>query len=163
MAAKPLDPAKAEKKLWKEIGRTHAGMLGLVNGPGMHFKPMVGLCGKDHALYFFTRRDAELAKALEVHTGTAMFTVAAEDKDLFACIGGELSREPQRLKAEALWRKALDDWLPEGRTDPNLIALRLDVSDAEVWLKRKGPARLVYRAPAPPPKHARKEARPSVQ
>lgn len=148
MAAKPLDPDKAERKLARELGRAHAGMLGLTDAGPRHFQPMTALRHDDRTLYFFVRKDGDLAKALAEDGGKAMFNLVSDDGNLFACIAGELRREADRPKAEALWRKELEDWLPEGRTDANLLALRFDITDAEVWHKRRGPARFAYRRAA---------------
>ena len=38
-----------------------------------------------------------------------------------------------RAKIEELWSAACKPWFPEGKDDPSLALLRVDVDDAEFW------------------------------
>lgn len=133
-----------EDKLWKTIEHDRTGMLGLV-GPGAgHFQPMTAFGEKgEGALWFFVRRDNDLIR--QAGSGAkAMFTLSSKDRDLWACIGGELSEQHDQSRIDKYWNPVAAAWFPEGKDDPQLTLLRLELQDAEAWLSTKGPVRFAY-------------------
>jgi len=133
-----------EDRLWKEIDKGRFGMLGLVGEEHRdHFQPMTAYPErKTGTIWFFTRDDTDLAKA--ANGGMAMMTFQTKDQDLHACLGGQLwaSRDPERI--EKFWNPILAAWYPEGKDDPHLTLLRLDLDSAAVWLSDAGPVKFAY-------------------
>ena len=120
----PHDPEVLEGRVRKAIQSARAVMLGVVGGRLRHFNPMKGYVVDDEKpVWFLCKRDAELA--LEVSDGqhAAMAIVVSEDHHLHASGGGSL-----------LWSSMAEAWLPEGRTSPDVILLRFDPEEAEVWI-----------------------------
>ena len=119
----------------KAINATRAVMLGVVGGAPRHFNPMKGhVVEGERPIWFLCKRDAQLATELQGGSHAAMAVVISEDHHLHACVGGALSAERDQARIDQLWNSVADAWLPEGRTSPDVILLRLDPSDAEVWL-----------------------------
>ena len=132
--------AELQDRLWKEIDKARYGMLGLMGqSPAQHFQPMTAFCERDGAqIWFFTRNDTDLARATE-RGRQAMFIVQAKDQGFQACVGGRLVQEFDTARMQRYWNPVVAAWYPEGQNDPHLTMLRLDVSDARVWLSETNP------------------------
>lgn len=145
MSDKALDQEKLEKKLWKEIDQQKIGMLGIVGGAPRHMQPMTGFCDRDRrAIWFFTRRDADLAKDVGDQGQAAMFCFMDKDRELWACLGGDLTIDDDRARIDENWSPVVAAWYPDGKDDAQLTLLRFEVVDAQVWLSAKGPMRFAY-------------------
>lgn len=112
-------------------------MLGLL-GDSHHFQPMTAFVERDgDTLWFFTRKDTDLAQAVATNAGAgAVFTFT--DRKLQACIDGRLSLTHDRDRIERFWNPHVAAWYPGGKDDPQLTLLRLDVSEAGVWITEGG-------------------------
>ena len=140
MPTETHDQAELQERLWQEIGKARYGMLGLVGrAPVHHFQPMTAFCEADNGqIWFFARTDAHLTQAVE-QGGEAMFIVQARDQGFQACVGGRLTRQPDRARIEQYWGPIVSAWYPGGKDDPRLTLLRFDLSDAQVWLSETNP------------------------
>jgi general stress protein 26 len=82
----------------------------------------------DGAIWFFTSRSGPFATG-----GPATATLAGKGHDLFARFTGVLSEETDRGRVDAEWSPAVEAWFPDGRDDPDLLMLRMDLGGAEIW------------------------------
>lgn len=137
--------AELQVRLWKEIEKARYGMLGLVGrSPAQHFQPMAAFCEPEHGrIWFFTRTDTDLARATG-QGGAAMFIVQAKDQGFQACVGGRLVQQLDTARMDRYWNPVVSAWYPEGKDDPRLALLRLDVRDAQVWLSETNPAAFAF-------------------
>jgi general stress protein 26 len=136
------DRRAVEDRLWKEIDKAHYGMLGLVGmDPPQHFQPMATFTDEaTSTIYFFTRRDTDLAR----DTGSgqqAMLVIQSKDREVQACIGGQLSAGRDRAVVNRFWNPVVAAWYPEGKEDPNLCVLTFRPDDAQVWISDQGPVK----------------------
>jgi general stress protein 26 len=137
------DKAAVEKRLWKEIEDARFGMLGLTNS-NQHFQPMTAHAEPETGkIWFFTLKDTDLAKAVE-DGANAMFTIQAKDGDFQACIGGHLMQMRDPARIDKYWNAVVAAWYPEGKDDPRLTLLCLDVEDAALWISKGGPVRFAW-------------------
>lgn len=102
-----------------------------LEGSSEHAEPMTAQLDRDanHAIWFFAGRDNRIARG-----GKAMGQFVGKGHEVFACIDGVLVEETDRTVFEKHWNNAVEAWFPGGKTDPNVIMLRLDIHDAEVWI-----------------------------
>lgn len=139
MADKDLSPADMREQLWKELDKARIVMLGLMGGEPHHMQPMAVFGDKDgDPLWFYTRLDTDLVR----DTGAshqAMVCLMAKDTEFQACIHGVLTRDADRAKIDQYWSPFVSAWFPDGKDDPELTMMRLDPSDARVWISNKGP------------------------
>lgn len=134
----------AERRLWKEIEQARFGMLGLSDAR-QHFQPMTAFPEpEESAIWFFTRGDTDLATAVRNGDDQAMFVVQSKDQDFQSCIGGVLTEARDQTRIDRYWNPMVAAWYPEGKDDANLILLRFDVGDAEVWISKGGAVRLAW-------------------
>ena len=91
--------------------------------------PMTAQLDKDAngAIWFFTRRDHPLARM-----GPATATFAGKDHEMFARFSGSLSEEASKERLDELWGQPIEAWF-DGKGDPNLLLLRMDLGQAEIW------------------------------
>jgi len=135
--------AEIQRKLWDEIKDGRFGMLGLADD-ARQFQPMTAFAEPhERAIWFFTRSDADLAKAV-VGGGEGVFVVQSKDQQLQAAVFGDLDilRDPGRV--DKYWNPMVAAWFPDGRDDPSLVLLRLSARSAEVWISRQGPIRVAW-------------------
>jgi len=130
-----LTNAEVQDRLWKAVDDHHTGMLGLTHD-SHHFQPMTAFVEKEtNTLWFFTRDDTDLAQAVASGSDAAFIFL---DRKLQACIDGRLSRAHDRERIDRYWNAHVAAWYPEGKDDPRLTLLRLDVSEAAVWITEGG-------------------------
>jgi general stress protein 26 len=134
--ADKLSNEDLKDRLWKAIDDDHTGMLGLTHD-NHHFQPMTAFVERDtDTLWFFTKSDTDLAQAVAAGADAAFIFL---DKKLQACVDGRLSLAPRDLeRIDRYWNAHVAAWYPEGKDDPTLVLLRLDVTEAAVWVTEGG-------------------------
>ncbi len=139
MADQDLNPQQLRERLWKELDEARIVMLGLIGGEPHHMQPMAAFGDKAaDAIWFFTKTDTDLVR----QTGAshdAMVCIMAKDMEFQACIHGVLIPDTERPKMDQFWSPFVSAWYPDGKDDPDLIMMRLDPSDARVWVSKRGP------------------------
>ena len=136
MGDKTLTAAEAEDAFWDHLKKSNTGMLGL-DQPGYHSQPMTAFREEESGIiWFFTRRETDLAQAVAAGAGDAAFMFL--DRKLQACIDGRLSLAHDRERIDRYWNAHVAAWYPEGKDDPQLTLLRLDVTEAAVWITEGG-------------------------
>lgn len=106
-----------------------------LEGSNGHSEPMTAQLDKDahHTIWFFTDVKNRIAAG-----GRAMGQVMTKGHDVFACIAGKLTRETDRTIWDKHWNNAVEAWFPNGRENPEVIMLRFDIDDSEVWTSEPG-------------------------
>jgi general stress protein 26 len=129
------DPVEIEEKLWKALKSDRTVMLGLTGGHG-HAQPMTaqfdGEAGRG-PLYIFTAKDTDFARSLDGRSEAVMH-FASKGHDLFACVEGFIQADNDPATIERLWSPWVAAWFEGGKSDPNLLLLRFDADEAQVWL-----------------------------
>ncbi|WP_158770189.1 pyridoxamine 5'-phosphate oxidase family protein [Paraglaciecola sp. L1A13] len=117
------------EKMWKSMADSPVVMLGL-NNSKEHSEPMYAQLDKDanSAFWFYTTKTNRCAAG-----GAAMAQFSSKDHKLFACISGNLVEETDPKVVDKYWSKHVAAWYKDGRDDPSLKMMRLDLNDAEVW------------------------------
>lgn len=123
------DTSDLKFKFWKTLAESPFVFLQL-DAERRSAVPMTARLDKDarHAIWFFTARDHPLARG-----GPAMATFASRGHDLFARFTGTLSTETSRERLEKEWDATVEAWFPGGKDDPDLLMLRMDLGEAEIW------------------------------
>jgi general stress protein 26 len=92
--------------------------------------PMTAQLDRDAhgTIWFFTSRTGPFAAA-----GPATATFAGKGHELFARFTGVLAEETDPARLERHWSPPIEAWFPGGRDDPDLLMLRMDLGQAEIW------------------------------
>ena len=127
---------KLEEQFWSEIDSSPFVMLGLHGVDDSFTRPMTAqLCERE--IYFFADRSEDLYKGLQ-RSGRAIATYASKGHDLFASIRGTLVEDNDRAMIDRLWNPMIASWYKDGRDDPNLVLLRFEADQADVWNAQLG-------------------------
>ncbi|WP_239806823.1 pyridoxamine 5'-phosphate oxidase family protein [Croceicoccus hydrothermalis] len=123
------DADELKHEFWEKMAKSPFVMLQLDADPDSA-APMTAQLDKhaDSAIWFFTYRDNRFATM-----GPATATFASKDHELFARFHGVLSEETSRERLEKEWSNSVEAWFPNGKDDPNLLMMRMDLGDASIW------------------------------
>jgi general stress protein 26 len=121
--------SKLRHEFWEAFQKSPYIMLAL-EGTNEHSEPMTAMLDKEahHAIWFYCARGNRIAQG-----GRAMGQVVTKGHDVFACLSGTLVEELDREVFEKHWSKPVEAWFAGGKDDPEIMMLRFDIDDAEVW------------------------------
>ena len=131
------DTQKIEDAFWKSLRSDMTVMLVLCDEVDDRSRPMTAQIDGDAdvgPIYFFGGKDSSLYKKLGTSSAAAEFTLVPKEHDLFAAVEGELSVCHDNAVLERLWNPFVAAWYPDGKDDPNLVLLKMEVGEAKVWL-----------------------------
>lgn len=94
---------------------------------------------EDGVLWFATGLDSEKATEIRArpHVGLPF---ADHHANRFVSVSGPARLVHDREKINALWSPAMSVFFPQGKDDPNLVLVRVEIERAEYW---DGPATFV--------------------
>ena len=122
------------QKLNDMIRDIRVAMLTTVDERGMpHSRPMATQQTEfDGVLWFLTDKHAPKVDEVE---GEHQVNLAyqAPDDDRYVSVSGRARLVQNRQKLDELWSPLHKAWFPEGKDDPRIGLLRVDVHHAEYW------------------------------
>ena len=123
------------QKLREMVKEIDFCMLTTVDENGdLHSRPMSvnGDIDPDGDLWFFTsassHKVAEISKLPKVNV-----SFADPDNQHYVSISGKAQLVRDRNKIEELWKPEFKMWFPEGKDDPQVALLRVNLEKAEYW------------------------------
>lgn len=122
---------KTRETFWRAFAESPFIMMKL-DGASGHAEPMTAHLDQDahHAFWFFTTRNNRIGAG-----GPAMGQVVTKGHEVFACIGGALVEETDAAVRDKHWSNVVESWFPNGKSDPDVVMLRFEISGAEVWVQ----------------------------
>lgn len=131
--------AELRDRFWEELSDSPFVMIGLMDEPRRHSQPMTAYFDRDYpgALHFYASRDGDLFQSI-IGGEDAMVHFVAKGHDLFACVAGHLVVETDETKIDRFWNPVAAAFYDKGREDPNLVMLRFDAGEAQIWKADKG-------------------------
>ena len=123
------DPDELKTKFWRALADSPFLFLQL-DGQSDSAVPMSPQLDKDanSAVWFFTHTKSKFAAL-----GPATATFAGKGHDMFARFNGTLVREESRERFDQFWNNFVEAWYDEGKNDPDILFLRMDLGNAEIW------------------------------
>lgn len=126
-------PERLEQKFWKALQSDRTVMLGVDGVEDGHSRPMTAQVeGERGPIWFFTGKPNAVVEHLSQNR-RAIAAFSAKDHALFASISGSLAIDNDRAVIDHLWNPFIAAWF-DGKDDPNLVLLRFDAEQAEIWL-----------------------------
>lgn len=123
------DPEELKKKFWKALADSPFLFL-QPTGQSDQAVPMSPQLDKDanSAIWFFTHTKSAFAKL-----GSVTATFQGKGHDMFARFDGTLAVETSQERFDQFWNNFTAAWYDEGKNDPDLLFLRMDLGNAEIW------------------------------
>ena len=122
-------------KLATIIKKVNIGMLTTAAHDGaMHARPMSTQNEPfdGHELWFFT--SAPSGKTAEIQNDQNVNVSYANPGDnAWVSISGKATIVRDRAKIDQYWNAGVKPWFPQGKEDPSLALIRVDVDSAEYW------------------------------
>ena len=121
------------EKLNNLIKDIQTAMLTTIDGGVLRSRPMATqeITG-DGTLFFLTgkdtHKDTEIKKDNRVNV-----SYAAPSNNSYVSVSGSGEISNDREKIEELWNPFYKAWFPEGKDDPNIRILKVNVEQAEYW------------------------------
>ena len=123
------------QKLREMVKEIDFCMLTTVDENGdLHSRPMSvnGDIDRDGDLWFFTNvsshKVSEISRSPKVNV-----SFADPDNQHYVSISGKAELVRDRNKIEELWKPEFKMWFPEGKDDPQIALLRVNLEKAEYW------------------------------
>lgn len=122
-------PAELKEKFWNAMASSPFLFLQKA-GQSTTAVPMTAQLDKDanSAIWFYTQTKSDFADL-----GKVIATYQSKGHDLFARFDGTLAIETDPVIFDKLWNNFVEAWYDEGKDDPDLLFLRMDLGDAEIW------------------------------
>lgn len=122
-----------KEKIWSLIKDARVAMLTSERDGRLYSRPMVALQkGFDGSLWFFTRKSSPKVTEVEGHRQVNVAYASASDNS-YVSLSGVANLVEDRAAIEAHWNEWIKTWFPDGKDDPDLALLRVDVDTAEYW------------------------------
>lgn len=129
--------AEIEEKFWEALKDSPFMMLGVEGTRDGATQPMTAQFDEGQGpLWFFTARDHDVVAALG-QSDQAIAAYASKGHDLYASVRGRLHAEEDPAVIDRFWNPVAAQWY-EGKDDPKLIMLRLEIDSVKVWLSDLG-------------------------
>ncbi|MEO8794605.1 MAG: pyridoxamine 5'-phosphate oxidase family protein [Daejeonella sp.] len=109
-------------------------MLTTVNNDGRtHSRPMYTQPIKEDGLVWFFI-DINSHKVSEIRNNSNVgLNYSDPGKDLYISASGKATINQDKAKIDELWNPFLKAWFPEGKDDPTVALLKVDLDEAEIW------------------------------
>lgn len=121
-----------ENQLFDEIDKVHAGMLGVAGSGAM--QPMAPeLDRATKTIWFFTRKDSDLAQAASRSGTGGVFVLVGKDHDYHACLSGSLEERLDPAIRDRFWSSVVEAWF-DGKDDPQMTMLAMRLERGHVWV-----------------------------
>ena len=129
MKYKDGNPEELKEKFWNELSGSPFVMLQLDTDQDSA-APMTAQLDEEarHAIWFYTSRKGQYAAL-----GPVNASYAAKGHNLFARFHGVLVEETSRERRAKHWSNIIEAWFPGGQDNPDLLMLRMELSQATIW------------------------------
>lgn len=118
--------------IWNVAEKIRNAMLVTRRGENLHARPMAAYIERaENCIYFITDRqgtkDDEIAR--DPHASVTF----SDGNQNHVAFSGNISIERDRELLKRLWSPGAQAYYPQGPEDPNVIALRFQPTEGEVW------------------------------
>ena len=116
-------------KFWKALADSPYLFLQLDGQPttAVPMSPQLGK-GADSAIWFFTQTKSDFAKL-----GDVTATFQGKGHEIYARFAGKLVKEESQARFDQFWNNFVEAWYDGGKDDPDILFLRMDLGEAEIW------------------------------
>ncbi|WP_194757237.1 pyridoxamine 5'-phosphate oxidase family protein [Aliidiomarina indica] len=123
-----------KQKIWKLIKDIKVGMLVTLDGEMPRARPMHLVQDEyDGTLWFFTPRSAEKTSETKQDNDVSL-TFADPKNGVYVSMSGTARLTQDRELIDKYWNSFVGAWFPNGKEDPEVAMLEVDIQFGEHWL-----------------------------
>jgi general stress protein 26 len=129
-----VDKKLSVKKLNKLINKVNVAMMTTLKENGEFYsRPMNTMdFDEDGNLFFFSDEHTPDVHDIKGNNRVSV-TYSNPENNTYIALNGRLFLIDDQEKINKLWMPACKAWFPEGKTDPNLTLIKVEVLKAEYW------------------------------
>lgn len=121
------------EKIWSLIKDARVAMLTTAHDGRLYSRPMVASQKRfGGTLWFFTRKSSPKVDEISTHHQVNVAYSSSESMS-FVSLAGQAILVNDSAAIDEHWNEWVKVWFPEGKEDPDLALLRVDVDTAEYW------------------------------
>lgn len=122
------------KSLVSKIQNIKVGMFTtMCNDNQLRSRPMTTCeVEEDGFLWFFTSINSKLIDDL-IEQDNVNISYTDINKNVFISVKGQAILVRSKTKIEQLWNPLAKAWFPKGLEDPDLVLVKIQVNQAEIW------------------------------
>lgn len=121
------------EKIWSLIKDARVAMLTSEREGSLYSRPMVASqTSFDGSLWFFTRKSSPKVAEVEAHRQVNV-AYASSTEHSYVSLAGRAVLVDDRAAIDAHWNEWIKTWFPDGKDDPDIALIRVDVDTAEYW------------------------------
>ena len=124
----------SQKKVWELIKDIRVAQL-VTHGESetLSARPMQAVNKHfDGTLWFFTQNTSPKIQEIQ-RNANVLLSYSEPAKQDYLSVQGKAEVVQDRAKIDELWSEPLRAWFPQGKDDPKIALLRVDVTRAEYW------------------------------
>ncbi len=129
-----MSQSEAMAKVWDLIRGVRVAML-TTSGPGgeLRSRPMAGQeTDFDGDLWFLSRQQSGKVDEIE-HGSRVSLTYVNNDRHAYVALSGTAELSKSRERIHQLWKPIDAAWFPQGKDDPDIIAIKVTIEESEYW------------------------------
>jgi general stress protein 26 len=121
------------KKIHDLIKDIHVAMLTTEGSDGrLHSRPMATQQAEfDGSVWFLSRQRS--GKVTDIQHEAHVNLAYSDGKHAFVTLAGTAEIQKDRKKIEELWNPLYKAWFPDGKEDPEITVIKVQVEEAEYW------------------------------
>ncbi len=122
-----------KEKIWNIIKELKVGMLVTEDGSDLRARPMhLVQDDYDGTIWFFSDKDS--AKVYDIKGGHHVcLTFCDHDEGIHVSLSGVAEIDHNKELIDKFWNPFVDVWFPEGKNDPNLTLIKINIKSGEHW------------------------------
>jgi general stress protein 26 len=131
--AKETSGSEQYKKIHDLIKDIHVAMLTTEGSDGkLHSRPMATQEAEfDGSVWFLSRQSS--GKVTDIQHQAHVNLAYSDGKHSFVTLAGTAEIQKDRKKIDELWNPLYKAWFPDGKDDPQITVIKVQVEDAEYW------------------------------
>ena len=121
------------KKIHDLIKDIHVAMLTTEGSDGkLHSRPMATQEAEfDGSVWFLSRQSS--GKVTDIQHQAHVNLAYSDGKHSFVTLAGTAEIQKDRKKIDELWNPLYKAWFPDGKDDPEITVIKVQVEEAEYW------------------------------
>src|SRR6476469_820656 len=128
------EKVKKIEKLRSLINEVNVAMLTTLKANGEFYsRPMNTMDLDDEGnIFFFSDEHTPAVNDIKINNNAAV-TYTNPENNTYIALNGRIHLAKDQSKIEDLWVPACKAWFPEGKTDPKLALIKIEILKAAYW------------------------------